>query len=168
MGRRDEGFAGFGVPLVSHGAVGGEAGGVHGAPPPHPEFGVSASQAVRGVCLGVGGVPHQLWWGGSKDSAAKSGGAAGNPLRGCWAATMKRGLTQPGSGTDAAVWRRSLRTGTPPTPKIWNRGLTGLALGVCVCVWVWVGSHTNCTGVVGCACPRFVATLKPRYPHAQV
>ena len=23
---------------------------------------------------------------------------------------------------------------------------------VCVCVWVWVGSHTNCTGVVGCAC----------------
>merc|ERR1712225_148217 len=23
----------------------------------------------------------------------------------------------------------------------------------CVCVWVWVGSHTNCTGVVGCACP---------------
>ena len=51
--------------------------------------------------------------------------------------------------------RRSLRAGTPPTPKIWNRGLTGLALGVCVCVcvcvcvWVWVGSHTNCTGVVG-------------------
>ena len=49
------------------------------------------------------------------------------------------------------VWRggcwRRLRTGTPPTPKIWNRGLTGLALGV----WVWVGSHTNCTGVVGCA-----------------
>ena len=34
--------------------LGGEAGGVHGAPPPHPEFGVSASQAVRGVCLGVG------------------------------------------------------------------------------------------------------------------
>ena len=51
---------------------GGEAGGVHGAPPPHPEFGVSASQAVRGVCvcvcvcvcLGVGGVPHQLYGGG--------------------------------------------------------------------------------------------------------
>ena len=68
LGRRDEGFAGFGVPLVSHGAVGGEAGGVHGAPPPHPEFGVSASQAVRGVCvcvcLGVGGVPHQLYGGG--------------------------------------------------------------------------------------------------------
>ena len=31
------------------------------------------------VCLGVGGVPHQLWWGGSKDSAAKSGGAARAP-----------------------------------------------------------------------------------------
>ena len=50
--------------------LGGEAGGVHGAPPPHPEFGVSASQAVRGVCvcvcvcLGVGGVPHQLYGGG--------------------------------------------------------------------------------------------------------
>ena len=36
----------------------------------------------------------------------------------------------------------------PPTPKIGNRDLTGLALGV----WVWVGSHTNWTGVVGCAC----------------
>ena len=34
--------------------------------------------------------------------------------------------------------RRSLRAGTPPTPKIWNRGLTGLALGVCVCVCVCV------------------------------
>ena len=60
FGCRGSGFAGFGVPLVSHGAVGGEAGGVHGAPPPHPEFGVSASQAVRGVCvcLGVGEGPH--------------------------------------------------------------------------------------------------------------
>ena len=89
LGRRDEGFAGFGVPLVSHGAVGGEAAGVHGAPPPHPEFGVSASQAVRGVCVCV-----------------------------C----------------------------------------------VCVCVWVWVGSHTNCTGVVGCAWSQVMPRRKSRIP----
>ena len=54
-------------------------------------------------------------------------------------------LEQVGSGAALGlpwlVWRgmgwRSLRTGTPPTPKIWNRGLTGLALGVCVfgCGW---------------------------------
>ena len=43
--------------------------------------------------------------------------------------------------------RRLEHMPAPPTPKIWNRGLTGLALGV----WVWVGSHTNWTGVVGCA-----------------
>ena len=62
LGRRDEGFAGFGVPLVSHGAVGGKAAGVHGAPPPHPEFGVSASQAVRGVCVSGcgGGAPYPI------------------------------------------------------------------------------------------------------------
>ena len=55
-------------------------------------------------------------------------------------------LEQVGSGAALGlpwlVWRgmgwRSLRTGTPPTPKIWNRGLTGLALGVCVCVCVCV------------------------------
>ena len=49
-------------------------------------------------------------------------------------------LVQVGAGAALGllwlVWRgvcwRSLRTGTPPTPKIWNRGLTGLALGVCV------------------------------------
>ena len=52
-------------------------------------------------------------------------------------------LVQVGSGAALGllclVWRgmgwRSLRAGTPPTPKIWNRGLTGLALGVCVCVF---------------------------------
>ena len=60
-------------------------------------------------------------------------------------------LEQVGSGAALGlpwlVWRgmgwRSLRTGTPPTPKIWNRGLTGLALGVCVCVCV-------CVCVFGC------------------
>ena len=40
------------------------------------------------------------------------------------------------------VWRLD-RHGIPPTPKIWNRGLTGLALGVCVCVCV-------CVCVSGC------------------
>ena len=53
LGRRDEGFAGFGVPLVSHGAVGGEAAGVHGAPPPHPEILLTACGAEI-PSLGVG------------------------------------------------------------------------------------------------------------------
>ena len=48
------------------------------------------------VCLGVGGVPHQLWWGGSKDSAAKSGGAAGYPLRGCWSSDCEEGIDAAG------------------------------------------------------------------------
>ena len=48
-----------------------------------------------------------------------------------------------------AVIRRP-RSGEGPThTQNWNGGLTGLPLGVCV--WVWVGSHTNWTGVVGCA-----------------
>ena len=34
----------------------------------------------------------------------------------------------------------------------------------CVCVWVWVGSHTNWTGVVGCACPIY-DTAKARRPQ---
>ena len=33
-----------------------------------------------------------------------------------------------------------------------------------VCVWVWVGSHTNWTGVVGCASPIY-ADAKARRPQ---
>ena len=33
-----------------------------------------------------------------------------------------------------------------------------------VCVWVWVGSHTNWTGVVGCACSVY-DNAKTHPPH---
>ena len=61
------------------------------------------------------------------------------------------------------------RARAPPTTKIGNRGLTGLALNVCVfgCVWVWVGSNTNWTGVVGCACVIYV-DAKGRQTHNHV
>ena len=83
-----------------------------------------------------------------------SGAALGLPClvwRGSGFAGFGVTLEQVGSGAAQGlpwlVWRgmgwRSLRTGTPPTPKIWNRGLTGLALGVCVCVCV-------CVCVFGC------------------
>ena len=35
------------------------------------------------------------------------------------------------------------------------------------CVWVWVGSHTNWTGVVGCACVIYV-DAKGRQTHNHV
>ena len=40
----------------------------------------------------------------------------------------------------------------PPTPRSRSLGLAGRSWSV----WVWVGSHTNWTGVVGCACPIYV------------
>ena len=73
-----------------------------------------------------------------------SGAAQGLPClvwRGSGFAGFGVTLEQVGSGAALGlpwlVWRgmgwRSLRTGTPPTPKIWKRGLTGLALGVSGC-----------------------------------
>ena len=62
--------------------------------------------------------------------------------------------------------RRSLRAGTPPTPKIWNRGLTGLALGVCVCLGVGGVPHQLYGG--GRVRVRdFRADAKMKHPHAQ-
>ena len=59
-----------------------------------------------------------------------------------------------------AVIRRP-RSGEGPThTQNWNGGLTGLPLGV----WVWVGSHTNWTGVVGCASVIY-ADAKARRPQ---
>ena len=48
-----------------------------------------------------------------------------------------------------------------PHTQNWNRGLTGLALGLCVCVWVWGGSHNHCTGEVACGV-QLIPSLKPR------
>ena len=56
-----------------------------------------------------------------------------------------------------AVIRRP-RSGEGPThTQNWNGGLTGLPLGV----WVWVGSHTNWTGVVGCASQIYANAMTP-------
>ena len=69
------------------------------------------------------------------------------------------------SGGCGAVIRRA-RSGEDPThTQNWNGGLTGLSLGVCV--WVWVGSHTNWTGVVWCAC-QIYDDAKVRHPHTYV
>jgi len=52
----------------------------------------------------------------------------------------------------------------PPHPELESRPrrpfVECVCVCVCVCVWVWVGSHTNCTGVVGCAWTSFVTSRK--------
>ena len=51
----------------------------------------------------------------------------------------------------------------PPTPRSRSLGLAGRSWSV----WVWVGSHTNWTGVVGCACEIY-ASAKARRPQTYV
>ena len=48
----------------------------------------------------------------------------------------------------------------PPTPRSRSLGLAGRSWSV----WVWVGSHTNWTGVVGCAFSDY-DTAKARRPQ---
>ena len=54
------------------------------------------------------------------------------------AAERGSGPRSRGCAVCTLVWRRLGYNAAPPTPKIWNRGLTGLALCVCVCVCVCV------------------------------
>ena len=88
-------LAGFGVVLEQVGAVGVNSmqrqdvrQKVNADPSPtHTQNWESRSHRPRAGFVWVWvGVPHQLSGGGSKDSAAKSGGVAGNLLSGCWAA----------------------------------------------------------------------------------
>ena len=51
----------------------------------------------------------------------------------------------------------------PPTPRSRSLGLAGRSWSV----WVWVGSHTNWTGVVGCASVIYADAMTPQtHNHA--
>ena len=50
--------------------------------------------------------------------------------------------------------------GPSPTPRVRSLGLAGRSWSV----WVWVGSHTNWTGVVGCASHIYANAMTP-HPH---
>ena len=107
-------------------------------PHPHPKL-EWRSHRPPAWCLGVGGVPQQLWWGGSQGWRAKSGGVAAVLSARCRSSDVLA-LQSAGSvrfeqfGQDrcGAVIRRR-RSGEGPThTQNWNGGLTGLPLGVCL------------------------------------
>ena len=60
--------------------------------------------------------------------------------------------------------RRWMVCESHPHTQNWNRGLTGLALGLCVCVFgCGGGTHIHCTGEVACGM-QLMATVE-RLPH---
>ena len=65
--------------------------------PPHTQKSESRPRRPFVECLGVGGVPQQLWRGGSKDWPAESGGVAGYLSPRCWGSDCRKQFDQQGS-----------------------------------------------------------------------